>query len=69
VINKVGELLSRNYRGVIQIQSGLNEQTISLAAGVGATKFVSGDYIMRFNSLEDGILRLRTAAEEGFGGA
>jgi len=64
-IARIEKLRSWGFKGDIQVDGGITDQTIGACSKAGANVFVAGTYLFKADSLPDAIGRLRDAADVG----
>ena len=64
VMPKIEKLRARGYTGDIEVDGGINPETIKIAAKAGANVFVAGSAVFKSESPADTISTLRNNAKE-----
>lgn len=60
------EITTRNLNCEIEVDGGINEKTIAVAAGAGADVFVSGNALFSSANRKEAVERFKQIAEENF---
>ncbi len=60
------EITARNLNCEIEVDGGINEKTIAVAAGAGADVFVSGNALFSSANRKEAVERFKQIAEENF---
>lgn len=60
------EIIARNLNCEIEVDGGINEKTIAVAAGAGADVFVSGNALFSSANRKEAVEKFKQIAEENF---
>ncbi len=66
VMQKITKLREMGYKGDIEVDGGVNPETIKIAAKAGANVFVAGSAVFKSENPSDTIALLRENAKESF---
>jgi ribulose-phosphate 3-epimerase len=64
-LGRIEKLRSWGFKGDIQVDGGITDQTVGRCTKAGANVFVAGTYLYRADSLAEAMHRLRAAGEAG----